>query len=87
MVICLERGANLHMAQLINQSINQREICRAPLYETSTHCLLLHLNPDWFCLLVPAHLGSPRQIKGPLNGCVLLKLPLNYDPDRQTRLK
>ena len=22
---------------------------------------MLHLNPDWFCLLVPAHLGSPRQ--------------------------
>jgi len=28
---------------------------------TATHCLLLHLNPDWFCLLVPAHLGSPGQ--------------------------
>jgi len=25
----------------------------------ATHCLLLHLNLDCFCLLVPAHLGSP----------------------------
>ena len=46
MVICLERGADLHMG---------------PADATATHCLLLHLNPDWFCLLVPAHLGSPRQ--------------------------
>ena len=28
----------------------------------NTHCLLLHLNPDWFCLLVPACLGSPGQM-------------------------
>jgi len=32
-----------------------------PADATATHCLLLHLNPDWLCLLVPAHLGSPRQ--------------------------
>ena len=32
-----------------------------PADATATHCLLLHLNPDWFCLLVPAHLGSPGQ--------------------------
>jgi len=43
-VICLEQGADLHMAQLM------------PLPLTVS---LLHLNPDWFCLLVPAHLGSP----------------------------
>jgi len=30
-----------------------------PADATATHCLLLHLNPDWFCLLVPAHPGSP----------------------------
>ena len=30
-----------------------------PADATATHCLLLHLNPDWFCLLVPAHLGGP----------------------------
>jgi len=28
----------------------------------NTHCLLLYLNPDWFCLLVPACLGSPGQM-------------------------
>jgi len=32
-----------------------------PADATATHCLLLHLNPDWFCLLVPAHPGSPGQ--------------------------
>ena len=32
-----------------------------PADATATHCLLLCLNPDWFCLLVPAHLGSHRQ--------------------------
>ena len=37
------------------------QTCIWPSYATATHCLLLHLNPDWFCLLVPAHLGSRRQ--------------------------
>jgi len=32
-----------------------------PADATATHCLLLHLNPDWFCLLVPVHPGSPGQ--------------------------
>ena len=32
-----------------------------PADASATHCLLLHLNPYLFCLLVPAHLGSPRQ--------------------------
>ena len=32
-----------------------------PADATATHCLLLHLNLDWLCLLVPAHPGSPRQ--------------------------
>ena len=36
-------------------------IAYGPADGTATHCLLLHLNPDWFCLLVLAHLGSPRQ--------------------------
>jgi len=31
----------------------------SPADATATHCLLLHLNPDWFCLLVPAHPGGP----------------------------
>ena len=30
-----------------------------PADATATHRLLLHLSPDWFCLLVPAHPGSP----------------------------
>jgi len=34
--VCLEQGADLHMAQLM----------LLPL----THCLLLQLNPDWFYL-------------------------------------
>jgi len=32
-----------------------------PVDATATHCLLLHLNLDWFCLLVPPHPGSPGQ--------------------------
>jgi len=35
-VVCLERGADLHMAQLLDA--------------TATHCLLLQYNPDWFYL-------------------------------------
>ena len=45
MVICLEPGAVLHMAQLM------------PLPLT----VLLQQNPDWFTFLVPAYPGSPRQ--------------------------
>jgi len=30
-----------------------------PADATASHCLLLHLNPDWFCLLASAHLSSP----------------------------
>jgi len=37
---------------------------------TATHCLLLHLNPDWFCLLVPDRLTWAVPDKGPLNVCV-----------------
>jgi len=44
-VVCLEQGADLHMAQLM----------LLPL----THCLLLQLNPDWFTFLVLVHPGSP----------------------------
>jgi len=35
-VVCLEQGADLHMAQLMPLPV--------------THCLLLQLNPDWFYL-------------------------------------
>ena len=34
---------------------------QGPADATDTHCLLLQYNPDWFCLLVLAHLGSPGQ--------------------------
>jgi len=37
------------------------KLAYSPADANASHCLLLHLNPDWFCLLVPAHLGSPRQ--------------------------
>jgi len=46
MVICLGRGADLHV----------------PADDTATHCLLLQQNPDWFCPSgIRAHLGSPGQ--------------------------
>jgi len=35
-VVCLEQGADLHVAQLMPLPL--------------THCLLLQLNPDWFYL-------------------------------------
>ena len=37
------------------------QTCICPADATATHCLLLHLNPDWFCLLVPTDPGSPGQ--------------------------
>ena len=44
MVICLERGADLHMAQLM------------PLPLTVSCLIKIHIG---FTFLVPAHLGSP----------------------------
>jgi len=46
MVICLERGADLHMAQLM------------PLPLTVSCCSKIQIG---FTFLVPAHLGSPGQ--------------------------
>ena len=46
MVVCLERGADLHTAQLM------------PLPPTVSCCSKIHIG---FTLLVPAHLGSPGQ--------------------------
>ena len=46
MVICLERGADLHMAQLM------------PLLLTVSCFSKIHIG---FSFLVPAHLGSPGQ--------------------------
>ena len=54
MVICLERGADLHMAQLM------------PLPLTVSCFSKIQIG---FIFLVPAHLGSPGK-KGPLNGFV-----------------
>jgi len=57
-VICLERDADLHMAQLM------------PLPLTVSCFSKIQIG---FTFPVPAHLGSPG--KGPLNGCVCVKLP------------
>jgi len=46
MVVCLEQGAELHIAQLM------------PLPLTA---FLLQQNPDWFTFLVLAYPGSPGQ--------------------------
>ena len=54
MVICLELGADLHMAQLM------------PLPHTVSHFSKIQIV---FTFLVPAYPGSPRK-KGPLNVCV-----------------
>ena len=53
-VICLERDADLHMAQLM------------PLPLTVSCFSKIQIC---FTFLVPAHPGSPRE-KGPLNGCM-----------------
>ena len=54
MVICLERDADLHMAQLM------------PLQLTASCFSKIQIG---FSFLVPAHPGSPGK-KEPLNGCV-----------------
>jgi len=53
MVICLERGADLHMAQLM------------PLPLTVSYYSQIQIG---FTFLVPAHPGSLIPNKGPLNG-------------------
>jgi len=53
-VICLERGADLHMAQLMPQTLTVSCFSKIQI---------------GFAFLVPAHLGSLGK-KGPLNGCV-----------------
>ena len=55
MVICLERGADLHVAQLM------------PLPLTVSCSSKIQIG---FTFLVPAHPGSPVPDKGPLNRCV-----------------
>ena len=55
MVICLERDADLHTAQLM------------PLPLTVSCFSKIQIG---FTFLVPTHLGSPVGDKGPLNGCV-----------------
>jgi len=58
-VICLERGADLHMAQLM------------PLALTISCVSKIQIG---FTFLVPAHPGSPGQRAGKLNGCVWYSL-------------
>ena len=57
MVICLERGADLHMAQLM------------PLPLTVSCFSKIHIG---FTFLVPTHLGSPRKgpLNGCVCACV-----------------
>ena len=55
MVVCLERDADLHMAQMM------------PLPLTVSCFSKIQIG---FAFLVPAHPGSPGVDKGPLNGCV-----------------
>jgi len=50
-VICLERGAD--------------DLHNGPADATATHHLMIHLNPQWFTLLVSANPGCPG--KSPLN--------------------
>jgi len=62
-VICLEQGADLHMAQLMLLSL------------TVSCSSKIQIG---FTFLVPAHLGSPRK-KGLLNGCVVSNGFFTYD--------
>jgi len=55
MVICLERDADLHMAQLMPLPLTVSCFSKIPI---------------GFTFLVPARPGSPGKRAGPLNGCV-----------------
>ena len=69
MVICLEQGADLHMAQLT----------------TATHCLLLQWNPDWFYLSGTGSPDSPGQkaVKRVcVRACVRASVPSVYGSKR-----
>ena len=58
MVIYLERGADLHTAQLMPLPLTVSCFSKIPFQ-------------IGFIFLVPAHLGCPG--KGPLNGCVYVR--------------
>ena len=62
MVICVELGADLHMAQLM------------PLPLTVSCFSKIQIS---FTYLVPAYLGSPRK-KWPLNVCVFVTCDIKY---------
>jgi len=53
LVICLGRGADLHMAQLMPLSVNVS-------FSSKSRLVL----PSWFTFLVPAHPGCPRHSPG-----------------------
>jgi len=62
MVVCLERGADLHMAQLM------------PLPLTVSCCSKIQIG---FTVLVPAHLGSPRNRAVKMGVCVCVFILAN----------
>ena len=73
MVVCLERGADLHMAQLMSLPL------AVSCFSTIQIC---------FTLLAPAHPGSPGVLdKGPLNGCVYIVYTVQYVASRIDKLK
>ena len=57
-----------------------------PADATATHCLLLQLNPDWFYLLVPAHLGSPGQ-RAVKRVCVCVNVDMKAQKARKISCK
>ena len=69
MVICLERGAHLHMAQLMPLPLTVSCFCKIQI---------------GFTFLVPAHLGSPgqRAVKWVLLGLVFSR-DVKWEPENR----
>ena len=65
MVVCLEQGADLHMAQLM------------PLPLTVSCCSKIEIG---FTFLVPAHLGSPEKWPLNVCVCVTTDMALPFQP-------
>jgi len=81
MVICLEQGANLHIAQLMPLPLTVS--CFSKIQIGFTFLVPAHPSSPGkravkrVCVCVPAHLGSPA--KGPLNGCVCVCVQRSYN--------
>ena len=71
MVICLEQGADLHMAQLM------------PLPLTVSCSSKIHIG---FTFLVPAHLGSPGQ-RAVKRVCVCDRKQLEHNSEKKSKHK